>query len=137
MNISINRRHFLITTTALVAMPIAALAAEEWIVYEPGILQALLDEGKTVMVDYSAVWCSTCKAQEKVMDDLRALNPAYNEAMVFVRVDWDDFMRHTVTTSRKIPRRSTLLVLRGSEELGRIVAGTSVADIKALMDLGL
>ena len=132
-----NRRHFLITATALVAMPIAALAAEEWIEFKPGVIQSLLDEGKTVMVDYSAVWCSTCKAQERVMDDLRASNPAYNEAMVFVRVDWDDYGRHAVTTSRKIPRRSTLLVLRGSEELGRIVAGTRVADIEALMDLGL
>lgn len=132
-----NRRHFLITTTALVAMPIAALAAEEWIDYQPGVIQSLLDEGKTVLVDYSAVWCSTCKAQERVMDDLRAFNPAYNEAMVFVRVDWDDYGRHTVTTSRKIPRRSTLLVLRGSEELGRIAAGTRVADIEALMNLGL
>lgn len=132
-----NRRHFLITTTALVAMPIAAFASEEWIDYKPGVIQSLLDEGKTVMVDYSAVWCSTCKAQERVLNDLRDLNPAYNEAMVFVRVDWDDYGRHTVTTSRKIPRRSTLLVLRGSEELGRIVAGTRVADIEALMDLGL
>ncbi len=132
-----NRRHFLIITTALVAMPIAALAAEEWVDYQPGVIQSLLDEGKTVMVDYSAVWCSTCKAQERVLNDLRDMNPAYNEAMVFVRVDWDDYGRHAVTTSRKIPRRSTLLVLRGSEELGRIVAGTRVSDIEALMDLGL
>jgi thioredoxin 1 len=30
-----------------------------------------------------------------------------------------------------------LLVLRGDRELGRIVAGTSEADIKALLDKGL
>ena len=132
-----NRRHFLITTTALVAMPFAALAGGEWINYKPGVIQSLLNEGKTVLVDYSAVWCSTCKAQERVLNDLRDMNPAYDDAMVFVRVDWDDYGRHAVTTSRKIPRRSTLLVLRGNEELGRIVAGTRVADIEALMDLGL
>ena len=132
-----NRRHFLITTTALVTIPVAAFASEEWIDYKPGVIQSLLDEGKTVVVDYSAVWCSTCKAQERVLTDLRDMNPAYDEAMVFVRVDWDEYGRHAVTTSRKIPRRSTLLVLKGSEELGRIVAGTSVADIEALLDLGL
>jgi len=132
-----NRRHFLITTTALVALPVAAFAAEDWIEYKPGVIQSLLDEGKTVFVDYSAVWCSTCKAQERVLNDLRDMNPAYDEAMAFVRVDWDDFGRHAVTTSRKIPRRSTLIVLRGDEELGRIVAGTKVADIEALMDLGV
>ena len=57
--------------------------------------------------------------------------------MTFVRVDWDAYGRHAVTTSRKIPRRSTLIVLRGSEELGRIVAGTRVKDIQALMELGI
>jgi len=137
VNLHINRRHFLIATTALVAFPVAAFAAEEWIDYKPGVIQSLLNEGKTVFVDYAAVWCSTCKAQESVLNDLRAFNPAYNEAMVFVRVDWDNYGRHAVTTSRKIPRRSTLIVLRGSEELGRIVAGTRVSDIEALMDLGL
>jgi thioredoxin 1 len=36
-----------------------------------------------------------------------------------------------------IPRRSTLVVLKGNKELGRIVAGTAKDDIKALMDLAL
>ena len=57
--------------------------------------------------------------------------------MTFVRVDWDSYGDQPVSTDRKIPRRSTLLVLRGDKELGRIVAGTSEADIKALLDKGL
>ena len=133
-----NRRNFLITATALTAMPLSALAAGgRWLTYEPGLIQSLLNEGKTVFVDYSATWCSTCRAQDRVINDLANMNPAYDGAMTFVRVDWDDFGRHAVTTSRKIPRRSTLLVLRGSEELGRIVAGTRMSDIEALMDLGV
>jgi len=134
-----NRRHFLAASTALVAMPLAAnaqMALEGWEDYTPGLIQNLLDEGKTVFVDYSASWCSTCKTQERAIEGLRASTDKY-ESMVFVRVDWDDYGRHEVTTSRKIPRRSTLLVLRGSEELGRIVAGTRVADIESLMDLGV
>lgn len=133
-----NRRHFLITSTALAALPMAAtaqMAAEGWVDYEPGLIQSLLNEGKTVFVDYSASWCSTCKAQERTITGIRATTDKY-ENMVFVRVDWDEYGRHAVTTSRKIPRRSTLLVLRGSDELGRIVAGTRKKDIQALMDLG-
>jgi hypothetical protein len=42
-----------------------------------------------------------------------------------------------VAVRRSIPRRSTLLVLRGNQELGRIVAGTSATDIRQLMDRGL
>ena len=139
MNHQLNRRHFLITSTALAVLPMAAnaqMAPEGWMDYEPGLIQSLLNEGKTVFVDYSATWCSTCKAQERAITDIRAATDKY-ETMVFVRVDWDEYGRHAVTTSRKIPRRSTLLVLKGSEELGRIVAGTRVADIQALMDFGV
>ena len=134
-----NRRHFLITSAALAALPAATLAQmapEGWLDYEPGLIEKLLGEGKTVFVDYSASWCSTCKAQERVITEIRAETDKY-ESMVFVRVDWDEYGRAKVTTSRKIPRRSTLLVLKGNQELGRIVAGTSRADIQALMDKGV
>ena len=56
---------------------------------------------------------------------------------MFVRVDWDTYADHTVTIDRNIPRRSTLLMLKGDKELGRIVAGTSEAEIKKLLDMGL
>ena len=54
-----------------------------------------------------------------------------------VRVDLDDFRNHEVTTSRNIPRRSNLVLLRGDQELGRIVAGTSTGAIRELMNQGL
>ncbi|MEM8979030.1 MAG: thioredoxin family protein [Pseudomonadota bacterium] len=128
------RRTFL-AAVALLALPITAQA--ETLEYKPGLINSLLAEGKTVFVDYGAEWCSTCKAQERKINALRADNPAYDAAMTFVLVDWDDYKNDDVTTSRNIPRRSTLLVLRGNEELGRIVAGTSTRDIRKLMDKGL
>lgn len=132
-----NRRSFLAATAMGLALPHIALAGGGVVDYKPGLIQQALAEGKTVFVDYAADWCGTCARQERVINALRAANPAYDQAMVFVRVDWDKFGRHDVTTSRNIPRRSTLLVLKGNQELGRIVAGTSEADIKALMDKGL
>ena len=96
-----------------------------------------LAAGKTVFVVFGADWCSTCAAQERTMDALRADNPAYDDNIVFVRVDWDRYGNAPVSTSRNIPRRSTLLVLKGEMELGRIVAGTRKSDIKALMDTAL
>ncbi|WP_208988242.1 thioredoxin family protein [Labrenzia sp. VG12] len=105
--------------------------------YTPGLIEEHLAAGKTVFVDYAASWCSTCARQERVISALRAANPAYDEAMVFVRVDWDAYGGHEVSTSRRIPRRSTLLVLKGDQELGRIVAGTAEGQIKALMNTGL
>lgn len=131
------RRTFLALTMATAAA-LPALADEpESIDYTPGLIETALADGRTVFVDYAAAWCSTCATQERVINALREANPAYDAAMVFVRVDWDDFGKHEVTTSRNIPRRSTLLVLQGDQELGRIVAGTAEADIKALLDTGL
>jgi len=57
--------------------------------------------------------------------------------MMFVKVDWDTYKNDDVTVFRSVPRRSTLIVLRGKDELGRVVAGTSEAQIKGLMDTGL
>lgn len=130
------RRTFIAAAGALALMPQLAQAAE-FIDYTPGAIETALRDGKTVFVDYSATWCSTCKRQERVIEELRTQDPAYDAAMTFIKVDWDDFGTHEVTTSRGVPRRSTLIVLKGDEELGRIVAGTSTAQIKALMDQGL
>jgi thioredoxin 1 len=57
--------------------------------------------------------------------------------MTFVKVDWDDYGDHEVAVFRNVPRRSTLIVLRGDDELGRVVASTSQAQIEELMDTGL
>lgn len=130
------RRHFLAAAGAASLVPFHAMAAD-FVEYEPGVIEAALNDGKTVFVDYSATWCGTCKRQERVIDALRGADPTYDSAMTFVKVDWDTYKDHEVAVFRDIPRRSTLIVLRGEEELGRVVAGTSENQIKALMDKGL
>ena len=131
-----HRRTFLVSASALIALPLAARAAQ-FVDYEPGVIDAALRDGRTVLVDYAADWCSTCKRQERVINALRAENPTYDQAMTFVRVDWDVYRSHAVTKDRNVPRRSTLLLLRGDQELGRLIAGTSESQIKALLDLGV
>lgn len=132
----ISRRIFL-GTSAAALLAGQARAAAGFKDYTPGMIETLLGQGKTVFVDYAADWCGTCARQERVMGELMQGNPAYLKNVEFVRVDWDDYRKADVTTSRKIPRRSTLLVLKGNQELGRIVAGTGKSDIKALMDTAL
>jgi thioredoxin 1 len=117
--------------------PLAVQAADKLITYTPGLVDDLLASGKTVFVDYYASWCSTCRTQERIVKGLRNQNTDYDDGIVFVRVDWDIHAGSKISTRYNIPRRSTLLLLRGDEELGRIVAGTSTKKIKALMDLGL
>jgi thioredoxin 1 len=130
------RRDFLAASAALALLPRAARAGEA-ILYTPGAAEAAMDAGKVVLLDFWASWCSTCAAQERVLAALKAENPAYAETIMFFVVDWDAYGDGELSRSLNIPRRSTLVALKGREELGRIVAGTGKDDIRALLDLAL
>jgi thiol-disulfide isomerase/thioredoxin len=131
-----NRRDLLALSASLTLLPFVGRASEA-IRYTPGSAEAAMDAGKVVLLDFWASWCSTCAAQERVLASLKAENPAYEQNIAFFIVDWDEFGKGELSKALKIPRRSTLVALKGREELGRIVAGTSKADIKALLDLAL
>lgn len=131
-----HRRTFLTLTAATLALPLAAHATPN-APYTPDLLKSELAAGKTVFLDFFAPWCGTCVAQRRIIDGLKAENPAYEANISFLVVDWDTNLDGDLVKQLKIPRRSTLVVLRGDKELGRIVAGTAKADIKALLDLAL
>ena len=131
------RRTFIAAGLAIGLSPMTALAGDGFVEYQPGLVEQELAAGKTLLVDYSAKWCSTCARQARVINALRADNPEFDTAMTFIKVDWDTYRRHDVATGRNVPRRSTLILLKGDEELGRIVAGTSEGQIKKLLELGL
>ncbi len=128
------RRDFLITAAAgLAAAPAFAAGMD----YKPGLVEQELAAGKTVFLDFAADWCTTCRSQERTINALRDANPSYDEAITFIRVDWDRYGDSQLARRLNIPRRSTLVVLKGDEELGRIVAGTNRGQIQALLDTAL
>jgi len=129
-----NRRTFLMTTAAAALLPALTSAAQN---YTLGLVDTLLAEGKTVFIDFKTSWCTTCAAQERVIGGLISENPAYSENIAFVNLDWDQYANDELSQRLRIPRRSTLVVLKGDTELGRIVAGTSVSQIKGLLDTAL
>ena len=127
-----DRRTFIATASATALLPAAANAIG--LEYTPGLVKERLAAGETVFIDFAAHWCTTCRAQERVIGQLLGDNPAYEENITFVRVDWDQYGRGELATELNIPRRSTLVVLKGDEELGRLVARTSRGDIQGLLD---
>lgn len=130
-----DRRIFLASSIALIAAS-PALAANGK-AYRKGLVEAELAAGKTVFVDFYTDWCSTCRAQGTKIRKLMAANPAYEANISFIKVDWDQHSGSGLASRLNIPRRSTLVVLKGDKELGRIVASTSTDKIKALMDTAL
>lgn len=130
-----DRRSFLALTAAAAVTPAFAQAAS--LDYTPGLVAKLLKDGEVVFIDFAADWCTTCKAQERRIEAFRAENPAYDANIAFVRVDWDKYGRGDLVKNLNVPRRSTLVVLKGNQELGRVVANTSSSSIKNLMDTAL
>lgn len=130
-----NRRTLLLSSAALLLAP--PLRAGERTFYTPGLAEAAMDAGEVVVLDFWASWCSTCAAQERVIARLMADNPDYGRKIRFIVVDWDEYGEGDLSRALKIPRRSTLVALKGREEIARIVAGTGEAEIKALFDAAL
>ena len=128
---------FLLALAAALPLATPARAAPERVFYEPGNAEAAMAEGQVVLLDFFAPWCTTCRARERVIDRLRDANPAYDETIAFITVDWDTYGQGDLARALAIPRRSTLVAMDGEAELGRVVAATSEADIKALLDLAL
>ena len=130
------RREFVaLGVAAALVAPITASAGG--LEYTPGMVQKELAAGKTVFLDFTASWCATCMAQGRVIDGLQNQNPDYTANISFIDIDWDQYGNGKLSRSLKIPRRSTLVVLKGDQELGRNVAGTSRSSIKHLMDIAL
>lgn len=122
-------------TTASLALPTLTLAAP--LDFQPGMLQERLDAGETVFLDFKASWCGTCRAQERVLTKLKEENPAYEANITFINVDWDTYGQSRMAEKLRIPRRSTLVVLKGKDEIGRLVADTAERNIRKLMDAAL
>ena len=69
-----------------------------------------------------------------MLKKLRAGYPQYDKSITFILIDWDTFGSHAVTTSRNVPRRSTMVLIKGGTEIGRLVAQISEQKIRALLD---
>ena len=131
------RRDFLALTAALASMPFSLSAASDGLPYSPGLVTSFLTADKTDFLDFKSSWCTICRAQEKVISALKSQNLDYEKHITFIDVDWDLFGRSDLVVRLKIPRSSTLAVLKDNEELRRIVAGTRRKEIKSLLDTAL
>ena len=88
--------------------------------------------GKSVALHFYAAWCPTCRAQQKVIDELRAENKM--PVTIFI-VDYD----HEPALREKLTVRtqSTMIVYKGKEEKSRLAGETDPAKIRAALQAGI
>ena len=103
--------------------------AVERVPFDRPAFEAALKSGKPVLVDVSATWCITCKAQHVVLDKLFA-TPRFAGFTVFA-VDYDT--QKDVMRSFGVDQRSTLIVFKGGHEIDRSSWQTSEAAIATLL----
>ena len=135
--VELSRRSLILSAIAVAAqLTIRPAFAAATIPSTPEALTAAKASGKPFILDFFANWCTTCAAQHRVLDKLRSANPAY-DAIPFVQVDWDAEEHGALVRAMHVPRRSTLIVLKGDTELGRIIAETGEDKLAALLKLAL
>lgn len=105
--------------------------------YQAGLLRRALKTNKAVFITYGTDWCTTCLSQKRTIKALRDSNPIYDKNIYFIYVDFDKFATKKIVTERGVLRWSTLILLKGNIELGRIMSSTDAEQIKKLLDIGV
>lgn len=92
-----------------------------------------LAAGKTVLVDFHASWCPTCRKQEAVLMEL--LKDASYNNVVALKADYDK--EKELKKSLNVSKQSTLVVFKAGREVSRKTGITAKDEIKTLVDSGL
>lgn len=103
--------------------------AEDWSTYDEAEFMRAQKKGKTIVVDVYADWCPTCRAQAPILDELRTERQSSD--VLFVKVDFDD--EKTFLRANRIPRQSTVLVFKGTNEVARSIAETNRTRLRRVV----
>lgn len=116
---------------AILALSAAAsiASAGEIKPYTQAEFDKLTHDGKPVVVDVSATWCPTCKAQKPIVESLMK-QPAYKDVTV-LSVDFDS--AKPTLRKFKVSMQSTLIAFKGAKEVGRSTGDTTPEGLEGLI----
>ena len=116
----------------LLALNAAAAHALDVKPYSAAALADAQRADKPVALHFRADWCPTCRAQDKLIEGMKA-DPALDLTVLAVNYDTEKELKKQFS----IRTQSTLVVLRGSKETGRSIGDTSAAGLKAALQSAL
>ena len=101
--------------------------------FDPAAFAAAQAAGKSILIDISAPWCPTCKAQKPIIDELTSA-PEAKDLVVF-DVDFDTGREALKLLNAR--SQSTLIAFKGAKETARSVGDTKRDSIAALVKSAL
>jgi thiol-disulfide isomerase/thioredoxin len=100
--------------------------------YSPQALAALQKADKPVALHFRADWCPTCRAQDQA---IAALKKERGPDLTLLTVNYDT--DKAVKQAYGVQVQSTLVVLHGTRETGRLAGEIDAAKIRAVLKTGL
>jgi thioredoxin 1 len=100
--------------------------------YSAQALAAAQAADKPVAIHFHADWCPTCKAQDKVLQSLKA-DPGLNVTLLTANYDTEKALKDRF----KVRAQSTIVVLHGKQERARLVGDTSADGIRGALKKAL
>jgi thioredoxin 1 len=117
----------ILAAVALLAFSVAGHAAQP---FDGQSFQQAQAAGKTILVDVTASWCSTCREQRPIVEQIEKEKPN----LVVYEVDYDT--AKNVLKLFRVQWQSTLIVFKGTKEIARSIGDTDPARIRALVAQG-
>ncbi len=100
--------------------------------YSAAALAEAQKANQPVALHFRADWCPTCRAQDKVLESLKA-QPGLDLTVLAVNYDTEKDLK----TRFNVRAQSTLVVLHGQKESYRVVGDTSPAGLRAALKSAL
>ena len=110
---------------------LAAFAAE--VPFDKAQFDTAVAQGKPVIVDFSAGWCPTCRAQKPIVEGLMK-EKKFEPVTLFVA----DYDKETALKKQLgVGQQSTFVVFKAGKEVGRSTGQTQRQAIADLFDRAL
>lgn len=126
-------RRFMLALAAFFALTASALAFTGFAPYQKARFDSLVQSGAPVVAHVHATWCSTCRRQETLLNEL--LKDPHFAKIHAVRVDYDKDV--AFEKAHNVTSRATILVFKGGHEVARVVFDTNRDKIRKALDAAL
>ena len=98
--------------------------------FDAKTFEAAQTAGKPILVEVTAPWCPTCKAQKPILAELT--QKAKFKDLVTFEIDFDT--QKDLLRKFNVRMQSTLISYKGAREVGRSTGDTNASSIEAQLD---